>query len=249
MIETFAVVLGIAVVAAGAVVLRDRFWPPAEDAEPREDVAEYIAMMVSVLYALVLGLSMVAVWEARSAADDHTQVESSAAHQIRLLAAGLPAPADERTRDAVDAYAHHVVSEEWPAMAAGQPPGRRGWDLLDDLRAAGRIPADAGPVQQATLQEFLAQLSVLDDARRGREGAVGDSLSPVLWFGLIVGGLLTVAFMFMFGVRRSVTHVVMVMGLTALITFTVLLVYELNQPFSGMFAVDSSSFTRYFPGS
>ncbi|MGW1598172.1 bestrophin-like domain [Streptomyces sp. NPDC002343] len=249
MIETFAIVLGIAVVAAGVVVIKHRFWPPSPDDEPREDVAEYIAMMVSVLYALVLGLSLVAVWEARSAAEEHVQAEASAAHQIRLLSAGLPAPAGERARDAVDAYAHHVVSEEWPAMTAGQPPGRRGWDLLDDLRAAGQVPAGATLAQQATLQESLAQLSALDDARRGREADVGESLSPVLWFGLIVGGLLTVAFMFLFGVQRSVTHVVMVMGLTALITFTVLLVFELNQPFNGLFAVDSTPFSRYFDGS
>jgi hypothetical protein len=40
----------------------------------------------------------------------------------------------------------------------------------------------------------------------------------------------------------------MVMGLTALITFVVLLVYQLNQPFGGLFSIDASSFTRYFPG-
>ncbi|MEV6806150.1 hypothetical protein ACH4NF_02660 [Streptomyces sp. NPDC017248] len=248
MIETFAVVLGIAVVAAGIVVIRHRYWPPAPDEEPREDVAEYISMMVGVLYALVLGLSMVSVWETRSGAEGHVQAEASAAHQIRLLSAGLPALEGERTRTAVDAYVHQVVSEEWPAMTGGQPPGRRGWDLLNDLRAAGRLPADATLAQQATLQEILAQLSTLDDARRGREADVGSSMSPVLWFGLIVGGVLTVAFMFMFGVRRSVTHVVMVMGLTGLITFTVLLVYQLNEPFSGMFAVDSTPFSRYFAG-
>ncbi|MET9449718.1 DUF4239 domain-containing protein [Streptomyces cinerochromogenes] len=249
MIEIFAVVLGIAVVTAGIVVIRHHYWPPAPDEEPREDVAEYISMMVGVLYALVLGLSMVSVWETRSGAVSHVQAEASAAHQIRLLSAGLPALEGERTRGAVDAYVHHVVSAEWPAMAAGWPPGRRGWELLNDLRAAGQVPADATPAQQATLQETLAQLSALDDARRGREADVADSLSPVLWFGLIVGGVLTVAFMFMFGVRRSLTHMVMVMGLSALITFTVLLVYQLNEPFNGMFAVDSSPFTRYFTGS
>ncbi|MFB0617589.1 hypothetical protein [Streptomyces sp. AGS-58] len=248
MIEIFAVVLGIAVVAAGIVVIRHHYWPPAPDAEPREDVAEYISMMVGVLYALVLGLSMVSVWESRSGAEGHVQAEASAAHQIRLLAAGLPAPQAEQTRDAVDVYVHTVVSAEWPAMTSGQPPGRRGWDLLNDLRAASQVPVDATPAQQATLQESLAQLSTLDDARRGREADVGNSLSPVLWFGLIVGGVLTVAFMFMFGVRRSLTHVVMVMGLTGLITFTVLLVYQLNHPFNGMFAVDSTPFSRYFPG-
>ncbi|MEU6592448.1 hypothetical protein ABZ923_25005 [Streptomyces sp. NPDC046881] len=249
MIETFAVVVGIAMVAAGIVVVRHHYWPPAPDEEPREDVAEYISMMVGVLYALVLGLSMVSVWETRSGAVGHVQAEASAAHQIRLLSAGLPALEGERTRDAVDAYVHHVLSAEWPAMTQGQPPGARGWELLNDLRAAGQVPAGATPAQQATLQETLAQLSALDDARRGREADVADALSPVLWFGLIVGGVLTVVFMFMFGVRRSLTHVVMVMGLTALITFTVLLVYQLNQTFTGMFAVDSAPFTRYFTGS
>ncbi|MGV4980728.1 bestrophin-like domain [Streptomyces sp. NPDC001709] len=248
MIETFAVVLGIAMVAAGIVVIRHRYWPPVSDEEPREDVAEYISMMVGVLYALVLGLAMVSVWQTRSSAEGHVQVEAGAAHQISLLSAGLPAPQGERTRSAVDAYVHHVVSAEWPAMQNGQPPGRTGWDLLDQVRVAGQVPADAGPTQQATLQETLAQLSTLDDARRGREADVGDTLSPVLWFGLIVGGVLTVAFMFMFGVKRSFTHVVMVMGLTALITFTVLLVYQLNQTFTGMFAVNTAPFTRYFPG-
>ncbi|GHI03831.1 hypothetical protein AQI88_08825 [Streptomyces cellostaticus] len=247
MIETFAVVVGIALVAAGAVVVRHRLWPLGPDEEPREDVAEYISMMVGVLYALVLGLAMVSVWENRSGVEGHVQAEASAAHQIRLLSAGLPAAAADRTRSAVDAYVHHVVSTEWPGMREGEPPGREGWDLLDTLRAAGRIPAAATPTEQATLQETLAQLSTLDEARRGRETDLGNTLSPVLWFGLIVGGVLTVAFMFMFGVKRSLTHVVMVMGLTALITFTVLLVYQLNQPFNGMFAVNSAPFTRYFP--
>ena len=71
-------------------------------------------------------------------------------------------------------------------------------------------------------------------------------LSPVIWFGLIVGGVLTIAFMFMFGVQRSFTHVVMVMGLSGLITFTVLLIYQLDSPFAGLFAVDATPFTRYF---
>lgn len=247
MIETFAVVLGLALVAAGAVVVRHRLWPPGPDEEPREDVAEYISMMVGVLYALVLGLAMVSVWENRSGAEEHVRAEASAAHQIRLLSAGLPAAEAERTRGAVDAYVRHVVSAEWPAMREGEPPGRQGWDLLDALRSAGRIPDTATPSEQAVLQETLAQLSTLDEARRGRETDVGNGLSPVLWFGLVVGGLLTVAFMFLFGVKRSFTQVVMVMGLTALITFTVLLVYQLNQPFDGMFEVAPTPFTRYFP--
>jgi hypothetical protein len=246
MIETLAIVLGCALLAAAVVLLKHRLWPPGPDDEPREDVAEYISMMVGVLYALVLGLAMVSVWDTRSSAEEHVRSEASAAHQIRLLAEGLPVAQAERTREGIEAYVRHVTTTEWPAMAEGNFPAGEGWSLLDRLRAEGQIPADATPAQQVTAQEWLAQLSALGEARRGRESDAGESLSPVLWFGLIVGALLTIAFMFMFGVKRSVTHVVMVMGLTALIAFTVLLIHQMNSPFTGMFAVDTGAFGRYF---
>lgn len=249
MTEIIAIVLGVAMLSAAVVLVRHRYWPADPDDEPREDVAEYISMMVGVLYALVLGLSLVSVWETRSGAEGHVQTEASAAHQVYLLAEGLPADNAEQVRTTMAAYVHHVVGAEFPSMVGGQPLGEEGWVLLNQVRTANQVPDSATPVQQATVQEVLAQLSTLDDARRGREADALNSLSPTLWLGLIIGGALTVAFMFMFGVKRNVTHVTMVMGLTALITFTVVLVYQLNQPFSGLLAVDASSFTRYFPRS
>ncbi|MCX4830197.1 DUF4239 domain-containing protein [Streptomyces sp. NBC_00006] len=246
MIESLAIVVGVALLAAAIVLVKHRYWPLSPDEEPREDVAEYISMMVGVLYALVLGLALVSVWDTHSGAEDHAAAEASAAHQIHLLSAGLAPTQGERVRTDIERYMTHVSDTEWPAMAEGGPLGAEGWRLLGDVRAASQVPADATPSQQATVQEALAQLSVLDEARRGRESDAGERLSPVIWFGLIVGGGLTVAFMFMFGVQRSFTHVVMVMGLSALITFTVLLIYQLDGPFSGLMAVDPTPFTRTF---
>ncbi|GGV21385.1 DUF4239 domain-containing protein [Streptomyces spectabilis] len=246
MLETLAIIIGVSLLAAACVVVKHRFWPPDPDDEPREDVAEYISMMVGVLYALVLGLALVSVWDTRSAADEHTQTEASAAHQVRLLSDGLPQRQAREVRSGIEAYVSHVVDVEFPAMAAGDPLGQRGWDLLSALRHASRTAADATPSQHMTAQEVLAQLGTLDDARRGRESDADGGLAPALWVGLIMGGVLTVAFMFMFGVERSYTHVVMVMGLSALITFMVLLIHELDRPFTGMLAVDATPFTRYF---
>ncbi|MYW64268.1 DUF4239 domain-containing protein [Streptomyces sp. SID8379] len=248
MIESFAIVLGVALLAAAIVLLKHRFWPLGPDDEPREDVAEYISMMVGVLYALVLGLALVSVWDTHSSAEDHVATEASAAHQIHLLAAGLPAAQADRMRADIETYVRHVTDTEWPAMVRDASSDQAGWQMLDRVRGTVQVPVDAPPAQQATVQETLAQLSTLDEARRGRESDSGERLSPVIWFGLIVGGFLTVAFMFMFGVTRSFTHVVMVMGLSALITFTVLLIYQMDTPFSGLFAVDTGPFTRYFPG-
>ncbi|MGC9539922.1 DUF4239 domain-containing protein [Streptomyces sp. UG1] len=247
MTKTLVTVFGAAVLAAGAVLVKHHYWPLEPDHKPREEVAEYIAMMVSVLYALVLGLSLAAVQGIQSSAGAHVQAEASAAHQILLLAEGLPPAQAERTRVGVDAYVRHVVTVEWPAMAHGTLDGGRGWDLVERLRTAMQVPDTATAAQQLTGRETLAQLSTLSRARRGREADVGASLSPVLWFGLLVGGVLTMAFIFVFGIDRSFTHVAMVMGLSALITLTALLVHHLNTPFSGLFAVDATPFMRYFP--
>jgi hypothetical protein len=246
LLETLVVVLGVALAAALAVVAKTKLFPAGADEEPREDVAEYIAMMVSVLYAVVLGLCLVSVWDNRSSAADHVQAEASALHQTYLLADALPADRRQPVRDAARAYADHVVDVEWPRMAEREPVGQTGWQLLERLRAAGEARASDPMPDQLTAQEMLAQLGYVDEARRGREAAAQERLSPVLWAGLLLGGALTLAFMFLFGIRRNFTHVVMVMGLSGFIAFTVLLIHQLDAPFGALLGATAEPFTRYF---
>ncbi|MEU8527773.1 MULTISPECIES: hypothetical protein [Streptomyces] len=246
LLETLGVMIGVALIAAAIVLLKERLFPIPEDEPPREDVAEYIAMMVSVLYAVVLGLCLVSVWDNRSDAQDHVQAEAGALHQTYLLAASFPEPRRAPLREAARSYAVHVVDVEWPRMAARESLGRSGWSMLDRLRVVSEVE-DSGTIsQKIAAQEVLAQLGYIDDARRGREAAAEERLSPVLWVGLINGGFLTLAFMFLFGIRRSFTHVIMVMGLAGFIAFTVLLIHQLDSPFGGMFGASADPFTRYF---
>ncbi|MDV9193211.1 hypothetical protein R6L23_34220 [Streptomyces sp. SR27] len=246
LLETLVVVLGVALVAALAVVAKTRLFPVGEDEEPREDVAEYIAMMVSVLYAIVLGLCLVSVWDTRSAAADNVQAEAGALHQTYLLADALPADRRQPLRDAARTYADHVVDVEWPVMEAREPLDASGWRLLEQLRKAGEVSDSANVPEQIAAQEVLAQLGYVDDARRGREAAAQERLSPVLWAGLLIGGTLTLAFMFLFGISRSTTHVVMVMGLAGFIAFTVLLIHQLDSPFGETLGATPDAFVRYF---
>lgn len=212
LLETLVVVLGVALISALAVVAKTKLFPVGEDEEPREDVAEYIAMMVSVLYAVV-----------------------------------LPEDRREPVREAARSYANHVVEVEWPRMVAREPLGGDGWSMLDRLRAAGEAHSKDAMSHQIAAHEVLAQLGYVDDARRGREAAAQERLSPVQWTGLLIGGALTLAFMFLFGIRRNVTHVVMVMGLSGFIAFTVLLIHQLDAPFGALLGATSDPFTRYFP--
>ncbi|MEV5612711.1 hypothetical protein [Streptomyces sp. NPDC052225] len=246
MLETLAIVLGAALLAVACVGLKVRFWP-SSDSEEREDVAEYISMMVGVFYALILGVSLVSVWEVRSAAQDAVQTEANAAHQISVLADDLAPRQTVGVGPGIDAYASYVQDVEWPEMAAGDPIGDRGWELLSVVRKAdAQLPDNATTTQEMATQEVLSQLGTLGDARSDREEVPDRTMPGPLWLGLIIGGVLSVAFMFVFEVRRSFTHGVMVMGLVGLIAFLIVLITQLDSPFSGPFAVDATPFSRYF---
>ena len=233
-------------IGAVGLLLRVRVFPGKED-EEREDVAGYVTMMVGVMFALILALALVSVWEDKDSAEGHDAAEASSLHEVSLLGASM-LPADRlRIQSAADAYAGYVVHTEWPAMRSGKEIGDTGWQLLTDLRTAFLSADAATPARQAVLSDATTQLSNLADARRGRLDDAGKRMPSVLWIGLILGGVLTVALTFIYGIEQRFAHVGMVMGLAALIGFVLILIYNLDNPFNQGIGTDPEPFTRYFP--
>jgi Protein of unknown function (DUF4239) len=245
---TLGIVVGCSLLGAVCVLAKHRLFPPGPEEEPREGAAEYISMMISVIYALVLGLALVAVWDIRSDSASDVQNEAGALHQVYLLADSLPPAAEQQVRSTAVEYSHYVTTVEWRRMAHHEPLGSEGWTMLNKMRDIYQTTQPAEPTGQNATQEAISQLSTLDEARMARESDGQSTMSPVLWAGLYIGGALTVGFMFMFGVQRRATHLVMVMGLSGFIAFLILLIYQLDTPFHGILGVGTSDFTRYFPG-
>jgi hypothetical protein len=247
------VVSGLIVVACAALVgaaglfLKVKLFPGAED-EEKEDVAGYVTMMVGVIFALILALALVSVWETRDSADGHVSAEASALHETTLLAATLLPADQQRVQAAATAYADHVVTTEWPAMRAGREPGDTGWQLLATLRQDWLAADVSTPARLDVLNDATSQLSTLADARRGRLEDAQKRMPAMLWIGLVLGGVLTVALTFVYGIEQRLTHLGMVMGLVALIGFMLILVYNLDNPFHAGIGADPEAFKAYFGG-
>lgn len=228
------------------LVVRLRVFPAKED-EEREDVAGYVTMMVGVMFALILALALVSVWEDRDSAEGHVGTEASSLHETYLLGAAM-LPADQaKIQAAATAYADYVVKNEWPAMRDDKEIGDTGWQLLTNLRSSFLSADVSTPARQAVLSDATTQLSNLADARRGRLDDAGKRMPSILWIGLVLGGVLTVGLTFIYGIEQRFTHVGMVMGLAALIGFVLILIYNLDNPFNQGVGVNTEPFTRYFP--
>jgi hypothetical protein len=88
------------------------------------------------------------------------------------------------------------------------------------------------------------QLNQLVSLRSQRLDFVDRAIPGVLWIALIVGGIVTVGFALLFGLRRAALHSLMVGSLAALIGVLLFVTVVINYPFSGDVSVKPEPFDR-----
>ena len=95
---------------------------PATSRQPHNDVAGFIYAALGVIYAVLIALVVIAVWEEYEAASVTVEQEANAAADIFWLADRLPEPRDTHIQELVRSYAEEVVHREWPLMEQGRAP-------------------------------------------------------------------------------------------------------------------------------
>ncbi|MEU8683249.1 hypothetical protein [Streptomyces sp. NPDC048611] len=245
-------VLTLAMAAACGVVLtitvlKERRITEDDDPSETPDVIEYLTMMVGVVYAIVLGLAIAGVWEARSAAEDTVRTEAQALHEVSARARAYPAPVRDRIRTDVDAYVSHVVHKEWPVMAERGELTPRGAALLTKVRADVSDYRPRNDFEGQSYQPLVDQVAVADGARNARGSAADSTLPGVVWFGLIIGGAISIGVMFTLQIRRSGRELLMAGLFSALIAFLLFLVWDFDAPFSRSISATVAPFLDLFP--
>ena len=224
------------VVAVGGLVLVQRL-VSTERRKQHNDVAGFIYAVLGVSYAVLLGLMLIAVWEQWNEAEVTSTEEANELAGIFWYAHALPQPEGRRIQELARSYAQVVVKEEWPLMEQGGASSEA-WDSLDELRGAvlGLDPPTATqqtPYSQARYNEVLDQLHDLGDARRERLLAAGEGLPTILWVVLIGGGVITIAFTYLFGLESTAVHTLMVAALAVVLSLSLFSIAALDHPFRG----------------
>lgn len=224
--------VGVCLVVLVIAVVNERRVGADDDPSETPDVIEYMTMMIGVVYAIVLGLAIAGVWEARSAAQDDVRTEAQALHEVSARAQAYPAPVRDRIRGDVDAYASYVVRTEWHHMEEHGDITDQGTKLLDRVRkdVIGYHPAN--DYQSQTYQPLVDQVAAADQARQSRAQSTGETMPGLVWFGLVAGAVVTIAMIFMLQIRRSPRELVLAALFSALIAFLLFLIWDFDAPFS-----------------
>ena len=197
---------------------------PATSRQPHHDVAGFIYAALGVIYAVLLALVVIAVFEEFDAANDTVEQEANAVAEIFWLAHRLPEPEGRELQELCRSYAEEVVNVGWPLMEQGRTPSMersqetsRAWVLIDDIRASLQEIEPHTKADEELYAEGLDQVQILADARRMRLVAAQEGIPGVLWAVLIFGGIAVVSFTYLFGLENTWAHRLMVLPLAAVI--------------------------------
>jgi len=245
-------VLVLAMLGACAVVVvitLVRHRTAAEDDDPSEtpDVIEYMTMWIGVVYAIVLGLAIAGVWEARSAAQDHVQAEAQALHEISERVRVYPPAVRDRIRDDVDTYVSYVVTTEWKSMTDHERVTGHGAELLARVRADVTDYQPRNDFEAQAYQPVLDQMAAADQARNARADSTGATMPSVVWWGLIAGAVITVGMVFALQIRRTRRELILAGLFSATIAFMLFLIWDFDAPFSQGIATTAQPFLNLFP--
>ena len=238
-------VIILVVVMAAALLftaLLGRKWP-AEDRYATEDLIGWQLNILGITYAVILGFMFYTVWTTFTTADLNADLEASALRNVFRLSEGLPAPQRAQLELQSRAYADAVVEDDWPQMARGQVPERSHRINQDMWRTLMSVKAASGPELLAE-DHALSELSTLTQYRRTRLLESTSRLPTIFWCVLLVGGILTIVSVAMFGSRNPRLHVFQVLSITLLITLAMLAVADLNCPFRGWVHISDYAFQR-----
>ena len=237
-------VVGVCLAAVAGLELVQRL-VPAQKRQEHNDVAGFLYAVVGIVYAVLLALLVIAVWEQYQSANETVESEASAVAEIAWLAHRLPEPERHELQEDARSYAQEVVDQEWPLMEQrieGEQGTPEGWDLVDDIRATLQEVEPSTVAEQELYAEGLDRIQRLGDARRMRFVAAEEGIPGVLWAVLVFGAVVAVGFTYLFGMRNTWAHRLMVMSLTAVIALVLFTIGVMEHPFSGGARIEPSAF-------
>ncbi|MGA6222256.1 DUF4239 domain-containing protein [Streptomyces umbrinus] len=228
--------------AATAVVFLVARVVPVARRKAHNDVLGFVYAEIGVIYAVVLAMVVVGVWDTRSQAHENTYTETNALLQIAWYGRTLPAPDGDRLGGLTERYTRTVIDDEWPLMGE-QRDAAPAWTLFTEIRETVNTAQPDTLADQARYDVALEAVAQLGDARRERVNEAATAGVPdLLWAVLLIGAAVNIGFVFLFGMESLRAHGGVAFALVFTVGVMLLIVYEFNYPFSGPLKVEPTAF-------
>ncbi len=114
--------------------------------------------------------------------------------------------------------------------------------LVNDLRSSILEFDPRTEGDQVLFERELTLVHDMSDARRLRLLQVREGIPDLLWIVLVGGGVITVCFTYLFGLKSNWAHVLMVAALSLVICGILFTIAEFDYPFAGAVEIQPAPF-------
>jgi len=242
MILVAVLVLAVGPSALGLVLIRR--WCQVAELRRSHDVLGATFGVVGVIYAVMLGFVLSAIWGQYIHTDEVATLEGVSLRNLHRDSYALPAASQVAIRTALIAHAHAVVEDEWKALSV-QRESHLAQETMEKIWRAYYAVTPETEAQKVWLAESIHTLNEMAKLRRVRILSADRTVSVVMWVLLLLGGVATCGFMHAFGVERFRSHLLMTTALTTLILLILHMIAALDNPFGGNPHLTPDAFTRF----
>jgi len=237
------IMVSIFVLLAVIIVLIFRRYVPAAVLKKHHDVAGYVFTNIGVLYAVLLGFTVVNAQERFDKIKDAIEVEASFLSELYRDVEVFPEKSRQELQDAIKEYCRSVVHEEW-ALLAEKKASASTAHALNTLWHGFYNLDPKTQKEEIWYAESINKLNKLMKSRMKRILSSRDSLGSEMWSLLILGGIVMTVFMCFFGLDSGFTHALMAGILAATAAFMLFLIYSLDSAFSGSVSASPDAIQR-----
>ena len=210
-------------------------------AEGHNDVLVPLFLTAGVIYAVLLGFIVVAMWETYDAAKANVAEEASLLVPLYRQSEVMAPEKGAEMRKLIRDYAEQVPAgwAHFTATAKGSPEARK---TVDEILKVFATLTPATKPREIIAAQFMETFSQLLLDRNKRLVQASEHLSWIIWLAALGGGIVTVGMSFVLFMDRLMPHVVMTSVLSALIGLLLFIMAVLNRPFIGPLAIEPEPF-------
>jgi hypothetical protein len=209
----------------------------------QNEVAGVVVAVIGGMYAILLGLTIVTLWEQYSDATDVVDLEARKLGDVVRDSEALGDNVSQQVRQEATAYAHAVIEEEWNLPVMG--PSRTAQGSIDRRLLALRAPEAVDPANRSFLELTLGEVDDLSEARSRRLGLAEQDIPGLMWLTVLAATAVTAGFCLLFDLRDARLHFVLVAGVGAMLGISLFLMLVLDFPFTGALAVAPSGLEEF----
>lgn len=216
--------------------------------KPHNDIAGFVFATLGVIYGVVLAFVVIDVWEQYDRATEITEQESTEAAAMYSDLHLYPNREEaDRALAALRVFALSIVHDEFPAIKAMQweadfIPSRATNQAAFQLWVAILQVVPKNLHEQSLFNEIIADMNSIQKLRMQRQLIARTDLPGVIWFVVILGGLITVGFTALFGHENLSGHLVLTVLLAIVVGSVIEVIVSLNFPFIGGVSIDPEGY-------